>query len=61
MPLQKPSSGRGHQWMVRTLLMNPTMRTLLGDLTQVRGHALVMLSSGVELPDRSSDSELSLW
>lgn len=36
MPLQKPSSGHGLQWMVRTPPMNPMMRTLLEELTQVR-------------------------
>lgn len=41
--------------------MNPMMRTLLGELTQVRGHVLLVLPSGVELPDRPSDSELNLW
>lgn len=41
--------------------MNPMMRTLLGELTQVRGHSILVLPTGVELPDRPSDSELSLW
>lgn len=61
MPLQKPSSGHGLQWMVRTRLMNPMMRTLLGELTQVRGHSKLVLPTGVKVRDRPSDSELSLW
>lgn len=40
--------------------MNPMMRTLLGELTQVRGHLLLVLPPGLELPDRPCGSELSL-